>query len=293
MSHLSNIGTVKDILSRHGFTFSKKLGQNFLINPSVGPRMAEMGGAAPGVGVLEVGPGIGVLTYELAQRADKVVAIELDDRLLPVLAETLGEFDNVKVIHGDVLKVDLPRIIEEEFAGLEVVVCANLPYYITSPIVMGILEAKLPVRAITVMVQKEAAARICADPGSREAGALSAAVSYYAQPQVLFGVSRGSFMPAPDVDSAVIRLNIRPQPAVSPRDEALFFRVIKAGFSQRRKTLLNSLSSGLALSKPVLTAAMEGAGIKASARAEELTLADFCRLSDQIFALKISENNGK
>ena len=289
MSHLSNIGTVKDILSRHGFTFSKKLGQNFLINPSVCPRMAEMGGAAPGVGVLEVGPGIGVLTYELAQRADKVVAIELDDRLLPVLDETLGDFDNVTIIHGDVLKIDLPAVIREEFQGLDVVVCANLPYYITSPIVMGLLEAKLPIRAITVMVQKEAAARICAAPGSREAGALSAAVSYYADPQVLFGVSRGSFMPAPDVDSAVIRLNIRPQPAVSPRDEALFFRVIKAGFSQRRKTLMNSLTSGVALSKAQLAQALELSGIKATARAEELTLEDFCRLSDQIGALMNGE----
>ena len=289
MSHLSNIGTVKDILSRHGFTFSKKLGQNFLINPSVCPRMAEMGGAAPGVGVLEVGPGIGVLTYELAQRADKVVAIELDDRLLPVLDETLGDFDNVTIIHGDVLKIDLPAVIREEFQGLDVVVCANLPYYITSPIVMGLLEAKLPIRAITVMVQKEAAARICAAPGSREAGALSAAVSYYADPQVLFGVSRGSFMPAPDVDSAVIRLNIRPQPAVSPKDEALFFRVIKAGFSQRRKTLMNSLTSGVALSKAQLAQALELSGIKATARAEELTLEDFCRLSDQIGALMNGE----
>ena len=289
MSHLSNIGTVKDILSRHGFTFSKKLGQNFLINPSVCPRMAEMGGAAPGVGVLEVGPGIGVLTYELAQRADKVVAIELDDRLLPVLDETLGDFDNVTIIHGDVLKIDLPKVIREEFQGLDVVVCANLPYYITSSIVMGLLEAKLPIRAITVMVQKEAAARICAAPGSREAGALSAAVSYYADPQVLFGVSRGSFMPAPDVDSAVIRLNIRPQPAVSPKDEALFFRVIKAGFSQRRKTLMNSLTSGVALSKAQLAQALEQSGIKATARAEELTLEDFCRLSDQIGALMNGE----
>ena len=251
--------------------------------------MAEMGGAAPGVGVLEVGPGIGVLTYELAQRADKVVAIELDDRLLPVLDETLGDFDNVTIIHGDVLKIDLPAVIREEFQGLDVVVCANLPYYITSPIVMGLLEAKLPIRAITVMVQKEAAARICAAPGSREAGALSAAVSYYADPQVLFGVSRGSFMPAPDVDSAVIRLNIRPQPAVSPKDEALFFRVIKAGFSQRRKTLINSLTSGVALSKAQLAQALELSGIKATARAEELTLEDFCRLSDQIGSLMNGE----
>lgn len=159
MSQLSNIKTVREILSRHGFTFSKKLGQNFIINPSVCPRIAELGGAGPDVGVLEIGPGLGVLTWELASRAKKVVAVELDERLLPVLAETLAEFHNVTVIQGDVLKLDLKELMEREFAGMEVVVCANLPYYITSPIVMSLLEARLPVRAITVMVQKEAAAR--------------------------------------------------------------------------------------------------------------------------------------
>ncbi|MDD3192842.1 MAG: 16S rRNA (adenine(1518)-N(6)/adenine(1519)-N(6))-dimethyltransferase RsmA [Oscillospiraceae bacterium] len=283
MSQLSNIKTVREILSRHGFTFSKKLGQNFIINPSVCPRIAQMGGAGPDAGVLEVGPGLGVLTWELAARAKKVVAIELDERLLPVLGETLAEFDNVTVLQGDVLKIDLAALIQREFSGMEVVVCANLPYYITSPILMGLLEARLPVRSITVMVQKEAAARICAEPGSKNAGALSAAVHYYAQPQVLFSVSRGSFMPAPEVDSSVIRLDVRPHPAVSPQDETLFFKVIRAGFSQRRKTLANSLSSGLALPKEQAIAALAGAQIRPNARAEELTLEDFCRLASQIF----------
>ena len=283
MSQLSNIKTVREILSRHGFTFSKKLGQNFIINPSVCPRIAELGGAGPDVGVLEIGPGLGVLTWELASRAKKVVAVELDERLLPVLAETLAEFHNVTVIQGDVLKLDLKELMEREFAGMEVVVCANLPYYITSPIVMSLLEARLPVQAITVMVQKEAAARICAEPGSRNAGALSAAVSYYAKPQVLFSVSRGSFMPAPEVDSAVIRLDVRPEPAVVPRDEKLFFQIIRAGFSQRRKTLLNSLSAGLPLTKEKTACALERAQIRPATRAEELTLEDFCRLTEQVF----------
>lgn len=195
MSQLSNVKNVREILNRHGFSFSKKLGQNFIVNPSVCPRIAELGGAGPDTGVLEIGPGLGVLTWELASRARKVVAIELDERLLPVLEETLSEFDNVTVIQGDVLKIDLGELIRREFPGMEVVVCANLPYYITSPIVMHLLEARLPVKAITVMVQKEAADRICAAPGSRNAGALSAAVSYYASARVLFSVSRGSFMP--------------------------------------------------------------------------------------------------
>ena len=165
MSQLSNIKNVKEILARHGFTFSKKLGQNFIVNPSICPRIAELGGAGPDTGVLEIGPGLGVLTWELAARARKVVAVELDERLLPVLGETLAGFDNIKVIQADVLKIDLDALLRQEFPNMEVVICANLPYYITSPIVMRLLETRLPVKAITVMVQKEAAARICAAPG--------------------------------------------------------------------------------------------------------------------------------
>ena len=236
---LSNIGTIKDILGRHGFTFSKSLGQNFLINPSVCPKMAEQSGAKKGVGVIEVGPGIGVLTCQLAERADRVVAIELDKRLLPVLDETLAEYDNIKIINDDILKIDLKKLIETELSGMEVVVCANLPYYITSPVIMKLLEDKLPINALTVMVQKEAAQRICAEVGSRQSGAVTVAVNYYAKPQILFGVSAGSFMPAPKVDSAVIRLDILKEPCVQVEDEELFFKVVKAAFSQRRKTLPN------------------------------------------------------
>ena len=206
---LTDIGYIRDVLERHGFYFSKKLGQNFLVNPSVCPRMAEACGATSESGVLEIGPGIGVLTRELAQRAGKVVAIELDDRLPPVLAETLKGQDNVEIVQGDCLKIDLAALIAEKFGDREVAVCANLPYYITSPIIMSLLESRLPVTSITVMVQKEAAQRLCATPGTREAGAVTLAVQYYAEAETLFGVSRGSFMPAPNVDSAVIRLTIR------------------------------------------------------------------------------------
>ena len=282
MNRLSDIGTIKDILSRHGFTFSKSLGQNFLINPSVCPRMAELSGADKGVGVIEIGPGIGVLTNELCKLADKVVAIELDKRLLPVLEETLGEYDNLKVVNADVLETDLHKLIEDEFSGMEVVVCANLPYYITSPVIMKLLEDKLPISAITVMVQKEAAQRICAEVGSRQSGAVTVSVNYYAKPEMLFLVSAGSFMPAPKVDSAVIRLNVLDEPPVKVNDEKNFFSVIKAAFSQRRKVISNSLSSGLSLDKSKTADVLEKSGVPLNARAEKLSLQNFADIANNL-----------
>ncbi len=279
MENLSNISVIRDVLSRHGFSFSKGLGQNFLINPTVCPRMAEMGNAKPGWGIIEIGAGVGVLTAELARRADKVVCIEIDSRLLPVLDETLAEFDNIKIVNEDVLKVDLHRLIEQEFAGMPVAVCANLPYYITSPIIMNLLEAHLPIASLTVMVQKEAAARLCAEPGSREVGAVSIAVRYYSDPKILFQVSRGSFLPAPDVDSTVIRLDVRDRPPVEVGSEEQFFKVVRAAFSQRRKTLPNTLSVGLGIPKAQAIEMLEKAGIPTNLRAEQLTLDQFALLS--------------
>ena len=279
MENLSNISVIRDVLSRHGFSFSKGLGQNFLINPTVCPRMAEMGNAKPGWGIIEIGAGVGVLTAELARRADKVVCIEIDSRLLPVLDETLAEFDNIKIVNEDVLKVDLHKLIEQEFAGMPVAVCANLPYYITSPIIMNLLEAHLPIASLTVMVQKEAAARLCAEPGSREVGAVSIAVRYYSDPKILFQVSRGSFLPAPDVDSTVIRLDVRDRPPVEVGSEEQFFKVVRASFSQRRKTLPNTLSAGLGIPKAQAIEMLEKAGIPTNLRAEQLTLDQFALLS--------------
>lgn len=276
---LTNPSVIKELLTRHGFSFSKALGQNFIINPGICPRMAEEGGAAPGVGVLEIGPGFGVLTAELARRADKVVAIEIDDRLPPILAETLAEFDNVTILSGDAMELDLHAVIAEHFPGMEVVVCANLPYYITSPLVMRLLEQDLPLTAITVMVQKEAAQRIVSPPGSRLCGAISAAVWYYSTPRQLFGVSRGSFMPAPEVDSAVMRLDINKTPPIDVPDRRDYFKVVKAAFSQRRKTLLNSLSSGLSLSKDAVRAILSEAEIAENTRAEQLSLQQFGALA--------------
>lgn len=279
MENLSNISVIRDVLSRHGFSFSKGLGQNFLINPTVCPRMAEMGNAKPGWGIIEIGAGVGVLTAELARRADKVVCIEIDSRLLPVLDETLAEFDNIKIVNEDVLKVDLHKLIEQEFAGMPVAVCANLPYYITSPIIMNLLEAHLPIASLTVMVQKEAAARLCAEPGSREVGAVSIAVRYYSDPKILFQVSRGSFLPAPEVDSTVIRLDVRDRPPVEVGSEEQFFKVVRAAFSQRRKTLPNTLSAGLGIPKAQAIEMLEKAGIPTNLRAEQLTLDQFALLS--------------
>ncbi|MFR1477206.1 MAG: 16S rRNA (adenine(1518)-N(6)/adenine(1519)-N(6))-dimethyltransferase RsmA [Hydrogeniiclostridium mannosilyticum] len=283
MNNLADPGVISDILKRHGFTCSKGLGQNFLVNPTVCPRMAEASGAGPGVGALEIGPGIGVLTAELAKRADRVVSLEIDQRLLPILQETLAGFEQVKILNSDVLKTDLHRLIAEEFAGLEVVVCANLPYYITSPVIMKLLEENLPVKAVTVMVQKEAAQRLCALPGTRACGAVSAAVRFYAEPEILFPVSCGSFRPAPNVDSAVIRLQIRKEPPVEVLSRKKFFATVKAAFGQRRKTILNALTSLLALPRDRVAQACQATGLHASMRAEQLSLQDFAALSNALF----------
>ncbi len=279
--NLTNLSTIREIADKFGFTFSKSLGQNFLINPSVCPRIAEMGGADENTGVIEIGTGFGVLTKELAERAKKVVAIELDSRLIPVLQYTLADYDNVKVINEDVLKVDLPKLIAEEFVGMDVVVCANLPYYITSPIIMALLEQRLPIKAVTVMVQKEAGDRLCAPMPSRECGAVTAAVRYYSEPKVLFPVSRGSFCPAPNVDSMVIRLDVREDLPLEPAEEQTLFRVVKAAFGQRRKTLPNTLSAGLGISKAEAAEKLAAAGLKPTARAEELSMEQFCRLAKE------------
>ena len=285
MQRLSDISTIRAVMEKNGFSFSKALGQNFLINPSVCPRMAALSGAADCAGAVEVGPGIGVLTWELSQVAKKVVSVELDKRLLPVLGETLADCGNVKIVNADVMKLDLRRMIEEEFGGGQVAVCANLPYYITSPVIMRLLEERLPITSITVMVQKEAAERLCAHPGERACGAVSAAVWYYAEPEILFGVSRGSFMPAPNVDSAVIRLRIRKAPAVDIADEKFFFRVVKAAFAQRRKTAVNSIANTLGKNKQAVTAAFEAAGVPLNARAEALTLEDYASLAGALQAV--------
>lgn len=280
MDSLTDIGALRDLLARHGFHFSKRLGQNFLINPTVCPRMAEACGAGPGRGVLEIGPGVGVLTRELALRADKVVAVEVDARLLPLLAETVGGQSHVTVLQGDAMRMDLSALVKEQFGGMPVSVCANLPYYITSPLLMRLLESRLPVDNITVMVQKEAATRLCARPGTRECGAVSFAVQYYAQAEKLFEVSRGSFLPAPQVDSTVIRLRVREAPPCRVEDEGVLFRLVRTAFGQRRKTLANAVAS--AVGKERAAAAMAACGIPATARAEELELSAFARLADAL-----------
>lgn len=281
-SGLSDPGHIKEVLARHGFHFSKALGQNFLINPGVCPRMAAECGAQGCKGVIEVGPGIGVLTWELSQVAQKVCAIELDSRLFPVLEETLAGRDNVKLVPGDVMKLDLHQLIQQEFGGGPVCVCANLPYYITSPVILRLLEEGLPLTSITVMVQKEAAQRLCAAPGERECGAVSVAVHYRSQPKLLFQVGRGSFLPPPKVDSAVLRLDLRQEPPVSVADEDWFFRVSRAAFAQRRKTAANSLSATLGLPKPQVEQALAAAGAPENVRAERLTLEQLAALANAL-----------
>lgn len=281
--NLTNIGTVKEILGRHGFSFSKGLGQNFIINPDICPKIAENGNAREGFGILEIGTGIGVLTAELAKRADKVTAIEIDKRLLPILDETLAEFNNVKIINEDVMKCDLNKIISEEFSGMKVAVCANLPYYITSPVIMLLLESRLPIESITVMVQKEAAQRLCAKVGTRESGAITVGVNYFGTVKSLFNVSRGSFMPSPNVDSAVIRIDVDPNPRLDSGEEKFFFSVVKAGFSQRRKTAANALASQMGIEKQRIYDALNTVGLAETSRIEQLNMEQLIQFSGILY----------
>ena len=277
---LTNVSYIKDLCQRYGFSLQTGYGQNFIVNAGICPKIAEHAEIDENCGVIEIGTGIGVLTKELALRAKKVVAIEIDTKLLPLLEETLADFDNIKIINRDVLEVDLNALIAEEFGDMPVMVCANLPYYITSPIIMKLLEDRIPVENITVMVQKEAAQRICAKEKSRDAGAISLAVNYYAQPTVCFNVSPGSFFPPPKVTSSVIRLDICKEHKVNPKDEKKMFRLIRAAFTQRRKTFVNSTSATLGIAKADIEAALAQIGENPMVRPEQLSLQQFSDLSD-------------
>ncbi|MBO5105860.1 MAG: 16S rRNA (adenine(1518)-N(6)/adenine(1519)-N(6))-dimethyltransferase RsmA [Clostridia bacterium] len=279
---LSNKRTIEKLLSEAGFTFKKSLGQNFLTDPSVCPAMADAAADAD-TGVIEIGPGVGVLTVELAEIAKKVIAVELDERLRPILKKTLEDYTNTSVIFSDVLKLDLKKLIEDEFGDCKrVVICANLPYYITSPIIMSLLESRLPIDTITVMVQKEAAERLIAKIPSRDVGAVTLAAAFYAEGELLFGVPRDSFTPAPNVDSAVIQFKIRKSSAVNVRDEKLLFRLIRGAFEHRRKTLVNSVSASGVVSKERLTKALGELDIPLTVRAEQLSLKQFAEIADRI-----------
>jgi 16S rRNA (adenine1518-N6/adenine1519-N6)-dimethyltransferase len=291
--NLTDIGVIKAIQDEFGFRFSKGLGQNFLTNPTVCPKIAEMG-CEPGSGVIEIGAGFGVLTKELCKLAGKVVCIELDKSLLPVLEKTVPA-PNLTVINADILKCDLRSIIAEHFSAFnKVYVCANLPYYITSPVIMKLLEERLLLAAITVMVQKEAADRLAAQCGTREAGAVTYAVRYLSEPEILFNVSRGSFYPPPNVDSAVLRLVPHGKPPIetgcSNEDElrafeTFLFRLIKAAFSQRRKTFANAVSAGTGIPKADIFAILSDLGLNSDIRPERLTLEDFAAVTKKLLAL--------
>ncbi len=282
---LCNINQIKGLLGRHGFRFSKSMGQNFLVADWVPQDIAAASGAGPGVGVLEVGPGIGPLTRELSRRAERVVSVELDRALLPILEETLADCPNVQVVPGDILRTDIPALMEERLAGLTPIACANLPYNITTPAITALVEAGC-FACITVMIQREVARRICAAPGSGDYGAFSVYCQYYTNPEILFEVEPACFLPPPKVTSTVVRLVPRPAwPEVD--DPAHFFRVVRAAFAQRRKTLLNSLAASLegAPDRTRLAQAIEGCGLPAGIRGERLSIPQFAQLSQALRGL--------
>ena len=281
---LCNRRNIEALLARHGFCFSKSMGQNFLIEDWVPRDTAEACGADESIGVLEVGPGIGPLTRELAKRAGKVVSVELDHRLYPVLAETMAGFDNFTLVEGDIMKQDLSALVAEHFDGLRPVLCANLPYNITTPLLTNCVKAGC-FTSITVLIQKEVAQRICARPGSAEYGAFSLLMQYYTVPELLFTVPNTCFVPMPKVTSAVIRCITREKPPVSVRSEAMLWRTVKAGFALRRKTLVNSLQTGFSLSKQELARILNDCGLAADIRGERLALQEYARLSDALFEI--------
>ena len=273
--------TIKKIREEYGFKFSKSLGQNFLTDKNIIDEIVDGAGIEPEDTVLEIGPGIGVITYEAAQLAKKVVAVEIDKSLLPILAETLSEYENVKVINEDILKLDINKLIEDE--GMEnVKIMGNLPYYITTPIIMKILEEGVKASSITIMMQKEVADRIKAGPGTKAYGALSVAVQYYCTVDKVASVPRSVFVPQPNVDSVVLRLNIRSEKAVKLDNEKLFFDCVKAGFGQRRKTLLNSLQKVNGVDKNIVMQSLASAGIEESRRAETLTIEEFALIANEV-----------
>lgn len=279
---LSNPQNTIQVIQKHGFAFQKKFGQNFLIDAHVLDKIIAAAGVTADDMVLEIGPGIGTMTQYLAERARQVTAVEIDTNLIPILKETLSDYDNVTVINEDILKVDIKKLAEEYNAGKPIKVVANLPYYITTPIIMGLFESGVPIDNITVMVQKEVADRMQVGPGSKDYGALSLAVQYYAEPYIVANVPPNCFIPRPNVGSAVIRLTRHQTPPVEVKDRELMFKLIRASFNQRRKTLLNGLNNSpeLSFGKEQIAAAIEQLEVPAAVRGEALTLEQFARLSD-------------
>ena len=289
--HLGNPTNTIAVLNRYGFSFQKKFGQNFLIDENVVEKIVRDAGVTKDDFVLEIGPGIGTMTQILCENAREVVAVEIDDKLIPILTEdTLSWYDNVTVIHEDILKLDILKLANERNGGKPIKVVANLPYYITTPIIMGLFESHVPLDSITIMVQKEVADRMQVGPGTKDYGALSLAVQYYAKPQILLNVPASCFMPRPNVDSAVIQLTRYEKPPVEVADEHLMFRLIRASFNQRRKTMTNSVGNSpeLSVSKEQMAAALEKCGLSATVRGEALTLAQFAELANVL-----SEDTGK
>lgn len=283
--NLCDIETIRAVLGRHGFHFSKSLGQNFLTDESVPRRIAEMSGAAECGNAIEVGPGMGCLSAELCRRADKVVAVELDRALMPVLAETLADYDNFEVVHGDVLETDLAALCKEKFGDGKAIACANLPYYITTPAITALLESGA-FEQVTVMVQKEVAQRICSPAGKGDYGAFSVFCQYYAEPELLFDVPASCFIPQPKVTSAVLKLTMRKETVCEIKSETMFFKVVRAAFAQRRKTLLNALSSGLSqFDKPALAAVIEDCGFAPTVRGETLDIPGFAAIANALTEL--------